>query len=89
MSDYTPIPEEEATSLEIPGEWDSVLRLYSPGGAWRWADPILAGADDSMKWDDWPDRDDREGPFELRVARDVIRRLYANGYALVKVESDD
>jgi hypothetical protein len=82
---YEPIPEDEATSLEIPGEWDPILRLYSPGGAWQWADPILAGADDSAKWDTWPATDYREGPFELRVSQDVIRRLYASGYALVKV----
>jgi hypothetical protein len=54
----TPIPVEEATSLDIPGEWDDILHVYT-GGAWTWADPIYAGASDSMKWRTWADFDNR------------------------------
>lgn len=85
MPDTTPLTEEEATSLEIPGEWDPVLEMYSPGGAWKWAEPIHAAASDSAKWSHWPDSSPRQGPFELRVAQSAIENLYANGYALVRV----
>lgn len=90
MSDTpTPLTRDEATSLEIPGEWDPVLGMYTPGGAWRWADPIHAGQSDSAKWRQWPDMDHRDGPYSLRVARDVIDRLYEAGYALVKLDPSD
>lgn len=89
MKTSDPIPVDQATSVDRPGTYNRRFGFYEPGGTWTWADPIQAGQSDSAKWSLWPDMDPEWGPFGLRVSQDVIARLYACGYALVKVLPED
>ena len=84
-----PIPVEDATSLVIPGEWNPTARTYLPGGTWKWADPILSGASDSIEWRQLPAWDPQHGHSENRITRSVITNLYRCGYALVKILPED
>lgn len=84
-----PIPVEDATSLVIPGEWSHEHQVYVNGGAWQWADPILAGSSNAAEWDRMPNWHPRHGFRDQRISRSVIAQLYAAGYALVKVLPDE
>ena len=80
-----PIPVEDATSLVIPGEWNSTAQTYLPGGTWQWADPILTGASNAAEWKTFPYWHPRYGHADNRTVQNVITQLYAGGYALAKV----
>ena len=73
-----PLPLDEATWTDCPtGELGTASR------PWRWSDPIEAIVGDSYKFRTLDLSDHEQG---LAVWRGVIRNLYSQGFALVRVD---